>query len=97
MSTADSFTIYERYVNDPVHLPFCLFLMLVIFLSLVRLKEANGMRVGEAMVVTVVMLRFGCLCVVMLLASGMYEPNTCSTLVKWYRRDDVDEEDVEVS
>ena len=95
MSIADSFTIHERYVNDPVHLPFCLFLMLVIFLSLVRLKEANGMRVGEAMVVTVVMLRFGCLCV-MLLASGMYEPNTCSTLVKWYRRDDVDE-DVEVS
>ena len=40
-----------------VVLPFCLFLILVIFLSLAPPREANGRRAGEAMVVRVVILK----------------------------------------
>lgn len=39
----------------PIDLPFCLFLMFIMFLSLAPPREANGRRAGEAMVVTVVM------------------------------------------
>lgn len=46
----------ERYVKELIDLPFCLFLMLTIFLSLDAPREANGRRAGEGMVVTVVML-----------------------------------------
>lgn len=38
------------------HIPFCLFFILVIFLSLAPLKEANGCRAGDAIAVTVVMV-----------------------------------------
>ena len=65
-------------MNDPIHLPFCLFLMLVMFLSLVPLKEAKGRRAGEAMVVKVVMLNCclrGLGVVMTFLASGLCEPN----------------------
>lgn len=38
-----------------INLPFCWFLILVIFLSLAPPKDANGIRAGEAMAVRVVM------------------------------------------
>ena len=59
----------------PIVLPFCLFLILVIFLSLAPPREANGRR-GEAMVVTVVISKWlmeGSVVDVMSLASGMCE------------------------
>lgn len=40
-----------------IDLPFCLFLILVIFLSLAPPKDANGIRAGEAVAVRVVMLK----------------------------------------
>ena len=58
----------------PMVLPFCLFLILVIFLSLAPPREANGRRAGEAMVVTVVILKWlmeESVVDVMSLASGM--------------------------
>ena len=57
-------------------LPFCLFLILVIFLSLAPPREANGRRAGEAMVVTVVISKWlveGSVVDIMSLASGMCE------------------------
>ena len=42
----------------PIDLPFCLFLILVIFLSLAPPREANGRRAGDAMVVRVVILKW---------------------------------------
>lgn len=56
----------RQEVEDSIDLPFCLFLILVIFLSLAPPSEANGIRPGGAMVVTVVMLN-----VVVSSASGM--------------------------
>ena len=40
-------------VSIEMDLPFCLFLTLVMFLSLDPLKDANGWRAGVAMVATV--------------------------------------------
>ena len=60
----------------PIVLPFCLFLILVISLSLAPRREANGRRAGEAMVVTVVILKWlveESVDVIMSLASGMCE------------------------
>ena len=60
-------------------LPFCLFLMLVIFLSLAPPTEPNGRRAGEAIAVTAVMLSFWPKVVVLLLLCfglrGMCEEN----------------------
>ena len=60
----------------PIFLPFCLFLILVIFLSLAPPREANGRRAGAAMVVTVVISKClvkGSVVDVKSLASGMCE------------------------
>ena len=57
-------------------LPFCLFLILVIFLSLAPPREENGIRAGEAMIVTVVISKWlveGSVVDIMSLASGMCE------------------------
>lgn len=88
----------ERYVRDSINLPFCFFLMLVIFLSLAPPREANGKRAGEAMVVTVVMLS-SCLEAQMLLCLRLQEcmremlrylwHSTASALVKEYRYGEV--------
>ena len=60
----------------PFFLPFCLFLILVIFLSRAPPREANGRRAGAAMVVTVVISKClvkGSVVDVKSLASGMCE------------------------
>ena len=57
-------------------LPFCLFLILVMFLSLAPPREAKGRRAGEAMVVIVVISKWlveGSVVDVISLAPGMCE------------------------